>query len=252
MGRAAGDPDFAKAPRTERLDATAGVDARDVLIAGAGLVGLALAAALAQRGLRVWLLDRGEAETASAAEGWDSRIYAISPGSAAFLEAVGAWQKLPAQRVEAVESMRIVGDSGATLDFSAYELGERALAWIVEERALRAALLEAARVPGIDFVTGARFASLTWSATEGALALDDGRRFSARLVVGADGLHSWVRKAAGIVAIGSGGPYAQAAARALLDNTPLPAREIVERSLRIAGEICIYTNQQIVMETLEA
>ena len=56
----------------------------------------------------------------------------------------------------------------------------------------------------------------------------------------------------GIVAIGSGGPYAQAAARALLDNTTLPAREIVERSLRIAGEICIYTNQQIVMETLEA
>ena len=55
----------------------------------------------------------------------------------------------------------------------------------------------------------------------------------------------------GIVAIGSGGPYAQAAARALLDNTPLSAREIVERSLRIAGEICIYTNQQIVMETLE-
>jgi ATP-dependent HslUV protease subunit HslV len=55
----------------------------------------------------------------------------------------------------------------------------------------------------------------------------------------------------GIVAIGSGGPYAQAAAKALLDNTSLPAREIVERALRIAGEICIYTNQQIVLEVLE-
>ncbi|HJU21193.1 MAG TPA: ATP-dependent protease subunit HslV [Casimicrobiaceae bacterium] len=54
----------------------------------------------------------------------------------------------------------------------------------------------------------------------------------------------------GIVAIGSGGPYAQAAAKALLDHTPLSAREIVERSLAIAGEICIYTNQQIVVETL--
>ena len=56
----------------------------------------------------------------------------------------------------------------------------------------------------------------------------------------------------GIVAIGSGGAYAQAAAKALLDNTSLSAREIVERSLAIAGEICIYTNQQIVIETLEA
>ena len=55
----------------------------------------------------------------------------------------------------------------------------------------------------------------------------------------------------GIVAIGSGGPYAQAAAKALLDNTSLPARAIVERALAIAGEICIYTNQQIVIETLE-
>jgi len=56
----------------------------------------------------------------------------------------------------------------------------------------------------------------------------------------------------GIIAIGSGGAYAQAAAKALLDNTSLSAREIVERSLTIAGEICIYTNQQIVIETLEA
>jgi ATP-dependent HslUV protease subunit HslV len=54
----------------------------------------------------------------------------------------------------------------------------------------------------------------------------------------------------GIVAIGSGGPYAQAAAKALLDHTTLPARDIVERSLTIAGEICIYTNQQLVIETL--
>jgi ATP-dependent HslUV protease subunit HslV len=55
----------------------------------------------------------------------------------------------------------------------------------------------------------------------------------------------------GIVAIGSGGPYAQAAARALLEHTQLPAREIVERALGIAGEICIYTNDQRTIEILE-
>jgi ATP-dependent HslUV protease, peptidase subunit HslV len=56
----------------------------------------------------------------------------------------------------------------------------------------------------------------------------------------------------GIVAIGSGGPYAQAAARALLENTALPATDIVKRSLAIAGDLCIYTNQNHVIETLEA
>jgi ATP-dependent HslUV protease subunit HslV len=55
----------------------------------------------------------------------------------------------------------------------------------------------------------------------------------------------------GLIAIGSGGPYAQAAARALLEATELDAAEIVRRSLGIAAELCIYTNQNIVVETLE-
>src|SRR6266446_1534494 len=55
----------------------------------------------------------------------------------------------------------------------------------------------------------------------------------------------------GLVAIGSGGPYAQAAARALLENTELPPQDIVKRSLTIAGDICIYTNQNHVIEVLD-
>jgi ATP-dependent HslUV protease subunit HslV len=55
----------------------------------------------------------------------------------------------------------------------------------------------------------------------------------------------------GVVAIGSGGPYAQAAARALLENTEMGVREIVERSLSIAADICIYTNHQRTIEVLE-
>ena len=55
----------------------------------------------------------------------------------------------------------------------------------------------------------------------------------------------------GIVAIGSGGAYAQSAARALLENTELAPAEIVAKSLGIAGDLCIYTNQSHVIETLE-
>jgi ATP-dependent HslUV protease subunit HslV len=54
----------------------------------------------------------------------------------------------------------------------------------------------------------------------------------------------------GVLAIGSGGSYALAAARALIKNTDLSAREIAVESLRIAGEICIYSNQNIIVEEL--
>ncbi|MCM5678471.1 ATP-dependent protease subunit HslV [Schlegelella sp. S2-27] len=54
----------------------------------------------------------------------------------------------------------------------------------------------------------------------------------------------------GLVAIGSGGGYAQAAARALLDHTELAPKDIVKKSLEIAGDLCIYTNQNHTIETL--
>ena len=55
----------------------------------------------------------------------------------------------------------------------------------------------------------------------------------------------------GLIAIGSGGPYAQAAARALLDHTDLAPADIVKKALTIAADLCIYTNQNHVIETLE-
>ena len=55
----------------------------------------------------------------------------------------------------------------------------------------------------------------------------------------------------GLIAIGSGGPYAQAAARALLENSQLDAESIVRKSLSIAADLCIYTNHQVVVETLD-
>lgn len=55
----------------------------------------------------------------------------------------------------------------------------------------------------------------------------------------------------GLIAIGSGGPYAQAAARALLDNTELAPAEIVKKALTIAGDLCIYTNQSHTIEAID-
>ena len=55
-----------------------------------------------------------------------------------------------------------------------------------------------------------------------------------------------------MTAIGSGGPYAQAAALALLQNTELEAHEIVEKALNIAGDICVFTNQNIIIEEIDS
>lgn len=83
------------------------------------------------------------------------------------------------------------------------------------------------------------------------------RRLEAMLIV-ADAEHTLVltgngdvlEPEHGLAAIGSGGAYAQAAAKALLDNTDLDPEQIVKKSLEIAGELCIYTNENHVIETL--
>lgn len=186
----------------------------DVLIAGAGLVGLALATALARAGLRVAIADRTTVATpdvpeAAHDEQWDARIYAVSPGSARFLDTSSVWPRLPAGRLCAVETMHVIGDRGGTLDFSAYELGERALAWIVEERALRAALIPAARLAGVVVHAPVEFASVAYTADRAELHLEDGRTLSSRLMVAADGVRSWVREASGLTAVAR--PYGQTA-----------------------------------------
>lgn len=180
----------------------------DVLVAGAGLPGLALAAALGGSGLSVVVADRRAVEVV-AEPCWDTRIYAISPGNAAFLGALGAWQALPADRIAPVETMRVEGDRGAVLGFDAYDLGEPALAWIVEERALKNALVPRVEAAGVRIVAPAAFAALAWTAEAGTLELADGRSVRARLVVAADGVRSWVRRAAGLVA--EPRPYGQTA-----------------------------------------
>ncbi len=168
----------------------------DVLVAGGGLVGLSLAPALARAGLSVTLADRAAVARAAAdPASIDSRVYAVSPGSVAFLEALGAW---PADRLQPVESMRIEGDRGAVLEFSAHDVGVRALAWIAEERELRAALLPRVLGEGVVVLAPRRFESLAFAPASAALTLEDGARVEARLVVGADGVRSWVRESAGM------------------------------------------------------
>jgi 2-octaprenylphenol hydroxylase len=174
----------------------------DVIVLGAGPVGLAVAAALGREGLSVALLERSALAAYDGPrndEDWDARVYALSPGSAEFLRGLGAWQRLPPERLAAIEMMDVHGDGGGAIGFSAYDLGERALAWIVENRELCATLVEAVRTcAAVAVLAPCEPTAIGWDADSALVTLADGRRLSARLLVGADGVHSWVRREAGI------------------------------------------------------
>ncbi|MCC6535596.1 MAG: UbiH/UbiF family hydroxylase [Burkholderiales bacterium] len=171
----------------------------DVVIVGAGLVGASLAAGLIGSGLRVLMLD-AQADESPPHSDWDSRIYAISPGSSDYLRAIGAWQGIAPQRLARVEAMEVHGDvEGAEIRFSAYQAGRAELCFIVESREIQRALRE--RVQAEDAITTAyatRPVALAVGEESAGIELSDGRSIEARLVVGADGAGSWVRDAAGI------------------------------------------------------
>src|SRR3954464_13746540 len=95
----------------------------DVIVIGAGLVGTSAAIALSAADLRVAIVDpHAPPLTAPTAVNWDSRIYAISPGSKSFLEQCGAWEFLNPARLCVVEDMQVFGDDAhSELDFGAYD-----------------------------------------------------------------------------------------------------------------------------------
>lgn len=134
----------------------------------------------------------GAAPQPAAVDGFDPRVYALTPGNVDFLRSLGAWPAI-APRACPVHAMRIHGDDGrAALEFSAYEAGVGELAWIVEDSSLQHALW--------DGLCGSarRCASLEIGAREALVHFEDGSSLGAQLVVGADGAQSFVRKSAGI------------------------------------------------------
>jgi 2-polyprenyl-6-methoxyphenol hydroxylase-like FAD-dependent oxidoreductase len=124
----------------------------DVCIRGAGAVGLSLALSLARQGLRVGLLgaEPRAAETGAAPAVPDVRAYALNAASRQLLTDLKVWDALPADAVTPVHDMHIEGDAagavtGGTLEFSAWQQGCEALAWIVDAAELETALRTAAR-----------------------------------------------------------------------------------------------------------
>ncbi|MGR2661627.1 UbiH/UbiF family hydroxylase [Chromobacterium haemolyticum] len=185
----------------------------DVIVVGGGLVGASLALALDRAGKRVALLEGRPPRLDGLEQGWDARIYAVSPANRRFLESLDAWPG--AERLGAIEAMDVRGDAGGRIQFAASDAGEPALAWIAENRWLLAALWRRLAASGVDCLPGLKPQALSADALGAALTLDDGRRLSAALLVGADGANSWVREQAGLAA--SVKPYGQSGVVANFD-----------------------------------
>jgi ubiquinone biosynthesis UbiH/UbiF/VisC/COQ6 family hydroxylase len=174
-------------------------DPFEIAVVGGAVVGAALARAL--RGARLALISRDPRPgTGTAAAGFDSRIYAISPGNAAFLAQLGAWGAIPEARKTPVHAMRIYGDDGASLiEFDAYRTGCSELAWIVEDGLLQDSLWRRLEgQDGVSLFSGSSIRELDVSEKQAGVVLGDGRRLSAMLVAGADGARSLVREQARI------------------------------------------------------
>lgn len=174
----------------------------DLIIVGGGLVGAALALALEDSGLKLALVERGEPSSLPQDASWDPRIYAISPTNATFLESLGAWQVMDRSRLQPVAAMHVWGDDGAAcLDFGAYETGVPELAFIAESRLMADGLWQRMQQQdNLEIVAPAVCAALDWYDDYAMLRLEDGRELTTKLVVGADGRESWVRRQAGIEA----------------------------------------------------
>ncbi len=175
----------------------------DILIAGGGLNGPALALALAQGGLRVTVIDARPAP-ARAEAGFDGRAYALAIASKRLLQGIGVWDRVAAQSQPMLKIMASDGHAGAGasafhLGFDAAEIEEGPMGFMLEDRFLYAAFLAAmAEEPGVTLLSGETVVTQEVGPQGVTVTLASGRDLTGRLLVGCDERGSGVAARAGI------------------------------------------------------
>jgi 2-octaprenyl-6-methoxyphenol hydroxylase len=186
----------------------------DILIAGGGLNGPALALALAQGGFRVTVIDARPA-TVRAEAGFDGRAYALAIASVRLLTAIGVWDTVaekaqPILQIKASDGRAGEGAAPFFLHFDHAEIEEGPMGHMLEDRFLYAAFLDAMRAaPGVTLLSGDTVVAQEVGPSGVLVTLASGRQLKAGLLVGCDGRGSGVASRSGIRRVGWG--YGQTA-----------------------------------------
>ena len=176
----------------------------DILVSGGGVAGLTAAVAFGQAGFNVICVDPAAPIMTREAAGADLRTTAFLQPARAFLERIGLWGRL-APYATPLQVMRIVDAGGETTeprashDFDAADIGELPFGWNLPNWLLRREMVAAiGDLPNVDFRPGTGTAQVLTRQAEARVTLSDGARIRARLIIGADGRDSFVRKSANI------------------------------------------------------
>lgn len=184
----------------------------DITIVGGGMVGAAIACALAPLNLRIAVLDAFVASTQwQPDEEFDLRVSALTRASQRFLNTIGAWEGMTARRIYPYRDMHVWDATGdGNIHFDCAELAEPDLGHIIENKVIQATLVERMQqFDNIHYLAPVKAVKLETSPQQACLTLEDGRQIISKLIVGADGARSWVRQTVGIET--SGWPYGQKA-----------------------------------------
>lgn len=175
----------------------------DVVIAGGGIVGMALTAGLCRRGLHVALLERYPVEATLHTLLDDHsalRVSAINAASERLLQHLDVWDDIVALRASPYREMEVWDkDSCGKISFHADEYGFNHLGHIIENRVILQALLQQiSQLANVTLLIPAIPKQIAWGENEAFITLSDERVLSTRLVIGADGANSWLRQHADI------------------------------------------------------
>ena len=176
----------------------------DIVVVGAGLVGLSTAIAFALQGKKVVLLD-SKNSAIKVKKDWDERVYALTPATEQWLANIGVWAHVDVSRVNSINTMHIFDDANTVGESKAQPLVLRdedaqlaKLGLIIENQNLMHALLQKLHSLDVMIINNTQCLSLHNTHQAATISLANGAIIAAKLIVAADGVDSWVRKQANI------------------------------------------------------